>query len=345
MPIAKPTANRRGPGHVEKLIIQIPCFNEEDSLPTTLAALPRSLAGVDCVEWLIIDDGSDDRTVEVARAHGVDHVVALPRRQGLATAFMAGLDACLMAKADIIVNTDADNQYNADDIAALIAPILEGKAELVVGCRPIASIPHFSPAKKLLQRMGSWVVRVVSKTDVPDAPSGFRAISRNAAMRTNVFSRYTYTLETLIQAGQHNMAVTWVPVRVNPDMRPSRLVRSVAGYVIRSLLTIVRIFVLYKAFAFLLTISLMLVTPGVILGARFLYQFAIGQGAGHVQSLILASLLISLGVIIAVTGVLADLVSVNRRILEDIRSRTMRLEQRMSLEDDKPSDGSAADRR
>lgn len=345
MPIAKSTADRRGPGHVAKLIIQIPCFNEEDSLPTTLAALPRSLAGVGSVEWLIVDDGSDDRTVEVAKAHGVDHVVALPRRQGLATAFMAGLDACLMAKADIIVNTDADNQYNADDIAALIAPILEGKAELVVGCRPIASIPHFSPAKKLLQRMGSWVVRVVSKTDVPDAPSGFRAISRNAAMRTNVFSRYTYTLETLIQAGQHNMAVAWVPVRVNPDMRPSRLVRSVSGYVIRSLLTIVRIFVLYKAFAFLLTISLALVTPGVILGARFLYQFAIGEGAGHVQSLILASLLISLGSVIAVTGVLADLVSVNRRILEDIRSRTMRLEQRMSLEGDKPSDGRAADGR
>ena len=329
----------------KKLIIQVPCFNEQDTLPVTLRALPRSLSGVDTVEWLVVDDGSSDRTVEVARAHGVDHVVALPRNQGLAAAFMAGLDACLLAGADVIVNTDADNQYNADDIAALIAPILDGKADLVVGCRPIATIPHFSPIKKSLQRIGSWVVRVVSRTDVPDAPSGFRAISRAAAMRMNVFSRYTYTLETLIQAGQHNMAVAWVPVRVNPDLRPSRLVRSVTGYVTRSLLTIVRIFVLYKAFVFLLAISIMLVTPGVILGVRFLYFIAIGEGAGHVQSLILASLLISLGSVIAVTGVLADLVSVNRRILEDIRSRTMRLEQRMSLEGDKPSDGRAAERR
>lgn len=325
----------------KKLIIQIPCFNEQDSLPVTLRALPRSVSGVDAVEWLVVDDGSTDRTVDVAKAHGVDHVVALPRNQGLATAFMAGLDACLLAGADVIVNTDADNQYNADDIAALIAPILDGKADLVVGCRPIASIPHFSPIKKSLQRIGSWVVRVVSRTDVPDAPSGFRAISRDAAMRMNVFNRYTYTLETLIQAGQHNMAVAWVPVRVNADLRPSRLVGGLASYVARSLLTIVRIFVLYKAFAFLLTVSLLLTTPGVILGLRFVYEYSLGRGQGHIQSLILAALLISLGAIIAVTGVLADLVSVNRRILEDVRTRTMRLEQRMSVGGDRrPPTGS-----
>ena len=330
---------------LKKLIIQVPCFNEQDSLPVTLRALPRSVSGVETVEWLVVDDGSSDRTVEVAKAHGVDHVVALPRNQGLAAAFMAGLNACLLAGADIIVNTDADNQYNADDIAALIAPILDGKADLVVGCRPIASIPHFSPIKKALQRIGSWVVRVVSRTDVPDAPSGFRAISRDAAMRMNVFSRYTYTLETLIQAGQHNMAVAWVPVRVNAELRPSRLVRGLANYVTRSLVTIVRIFVLYKAFAFLMTVSLLLMTPGVILGLRFVYEYSIGQGQGHIQSLILATLLISLGAIIAVTGVLADLVSVNRRILEDIRTRTMRLEQRISVDGDRRPDPGAADGR
>ena len=324
-----------------KLIIQIPCLNEEETLPITLAALPRTLPNVETIEWLVIDDGSTDRTVEMAKAHGVDHIVSLTGHQGLSAAFVAGVNASLMAGADIIVNTDADNQYNADDIVSLIEPILAGKAEMVVGARPISEISHFSPVKKGLQRLGSWVVRKVSNTDIPDAPSGFRALSRDAAMRINVFSPYTYTLETLIQAGQHNMAVTSVPIRVNADLRPSRLVRSVAGYLWRSMLTIIRIFALYKAFAFLMTLSIIVAAPGVLIGVRFLYFFAIGEGQGHVQSLILASMLIGLSGVVAVTGLLADLISVNRRLLEDVRTRTMRLEQRVAQteKDNDDSDG------
>ncbi|MGR9053016.1 MAG: glycosyltransferase family 2 protein, partial [Gammaproteobacteria bacterium] len=218
-----------------KLIIQIPCYNEEQTLPLTLSQLPRQLPGVDEIEWLIIDDGSTDNTVAVAKGCGVDHVVVMPCNQGLAKGFIAGLDACLKLGADIIVNTDADNQYHAGDIGALVQPILDGKAEFVIGARPIKTISHFSPVKKILQGLGSYVVRIASRTTIPDAPSGFRAISRETAMRLNVFNEYTYTLETIIQAGQKNMAVTSVPIRVNKDERPSRLVKSIPSYIKRSM--------------------------------------------------------------------------------------------------------------
>ena len=228
-----------------KLLIQIPCFNEAETLAIALAALPRVVAGFDTVEWLIIDDGSQDETVRVARENGVDHVISHTRNQGLAYGFMTGLDACLRLGADVIVNTDADNQYNADDIPALTAPILEHRADIVVGARPIDTIEHFSFVKKLLQKLGSWVVRVASKTDIPDAPSCFRAMSRAAAQRLIVFNDYTYTLETIIQAGQKNMAITSVPVRVNEDLRPSRLMKSIPSYIKRSIGTIIRIFIIF----------------------------------------------------------------------------------------------------
>ena len=305
-----------------KLIIQIPCYNEEKALETTLSALPREVPGVDIVEWLIIDDGSKDRTVEVAKAHGVDHVVSLPRNQGLAKAFMAGLEASLMAGADIIVNTDADNQYCADCIPDLIRPILEAKAEMVVGARPIEQIEHFSFSKKLLQRLGSWTVRLASSTDIPDAPSGFRAISKEAARKLNVFNNYTYTLETIIQAGQKNISVTWVPIRTNESLRPSRLVKSILSYVRRSVFTILRIFVVYNPFRFFMFIGTVLFTLGTLIGARFLWYFFSGQGGGHVQSLILASILIGIGFQTIMVAFIADLLSVNRRLLEELQYKS-----------------------
>lgn len=305
-----------------KLIIQIPCYNEEKTLETTLSALPREVTGIDIVEWLIIDDGSKDRTVEVAKAHGVDHVVSLPRNQGLAKAFMAGLEASLTAGADIIVNTDADNQYCADCIPDLIRPILEAKAEIVVGARPIEQIEHFSFSKKLLQRLGSWTVRLASSTDIPDATSGFRAISKEAARKLNVFNNYTYTLETIIQAGQKNISVTWVPVRTNESLRPSRLVKSILSYVRRSVFTILRIFVVYNPFRFFMFIGTVLFTLGTLIGARFLWYFFSGQGGGHVQSLILASILIGIGFQTIMVAFIADLLSVNRRLLEELQYKS-----------------------
>ncbi len=235
---------------MKKLIIQIPCFNEEETLPLALADLPREVEGFDVVEWLVIDDGCKDRTVEVARKHGVDHFVHFKKNKGLAKGYMAGLQACLELGADVIVNTDADNQYKADDIPLLVNPILCGKAELVVGARPIDGIEHFSFMKKNLQKLGSKVVRMVSNTKVEDVTSGFRAISRDAAMRLNVFNEYTYTLETIIQAGQKNMAVVSVPIRTNPYLRPSRLMSSIPSYIRKSVVTIVRILVVYKPFRF-----------------------------------------------------------------------------------------------
>ena len=238
-----------------KLIIQIPCLNEAKTLGIALAELPRSVPGIDKVEILIVDDGSTDDTVAVARAAGVDHIVRHPANFGLARAFMTGLDASLKLGADIIVNTDADNQYCAADIPALVAPILEGRAEYVIGTRPIARIEHFSPVKKFLQKLGSYVVRRISGTQVEDAPSGFRALSRDAAMRMNVFNRYTYTLETIIQAGYKNIPILCVPVRVNADLRPSRLVKSVPRYIQRSIFTMIRIFVVYRPFKFFFSIG------------------------------------------------------------------------------------------
>ena len=278
-----------------KVIIQIPCFNEEEALPIAIAALPKSLPGVDVVEWLIIDDGSSDRTREVAKQLGVHHIVGFPTNQGLARGFMLGIRSCLERGADIIVNTDADDQYNADDIPLLIAPILKGEAEIVVGERPIATIEHFSMVKKILQKIGSSVVASISGTTVRDAPSGFRAFSRNAAARLNVFSSYTYTLETIIQAGQKNMGIVSVPIRVNRDLRPSRLVRNIFNYVTRSIATMVRIIVVYRPFRFFLTLAAFFFTVGTAVGLRFLYFYLTGDGGGHVQSVVLATTLIVIG--------------------------------------------------
>ena len=309
-----------------KLIIQIPCYNEEQTLPLTLSQLPRELKGFNKVEWLIIDDGSTDNTVTVAKACGVDHVVSLPCNQGLAKGFMAGIDACLRLGADIIVNTDADNQYYAGDIANLVQPILAGEAEFVIGARPIKTIRHFSPIKKLLQHIGSLVVRIASKTDIPDAPSGFRAISRDTAMRLNVFNEYTYTLETIIQAGQKNMAITSVPIRINKDERPSRLMKSMVSYIRRSITTILRIFVVYKPFRFFMTTGVILFTAGLLIGLRFIYFLQIGQGEGHVQSVILAGLLMGIGFQTGLIAFIADLLAVNRKLLEEIQYRLRKME-------------------
>lgn len=304
-----------------KLIIQIPCLNESGTLAIALAALPRTVPGFDAVERLIIDDGSTDDTVRVALENGVDHVVRHTRNQGLARGFMTGLDACLRLGADVIVNTDADNQYNADDIPLLTAPIVAGKADIVVGARPIETIEHFSPVKKLLQKLGSWVVRVASKTDIPDAPSGFRAMSRSAAQRLMVFNDYTYTLETIIQAGQKNMAITSVPIRVNGDLRPSRLVKSIPSYIKRSIVTIVRIFVVYQPFRFFGAVGAVLFGVGFLIGLRFLWMYLTGHGEGHVQSLILAGVLLGIGFQTFLVAFLADLLAANRKLLEEVRFR------------------------
>lgn len=309
-----------------KLIIQIPCYNEEDSLGITLAALPREIPGIDVVEWLIVDDGSIDRTVDVARRCGVDHIVSFPRNQGLAKAFMAGLEASLRAGADIIVNTDADNQYCADDIPALIEPIFSGKAEIVIGARPINEIQHFSALKKILQKLGSRVVRMASNTNVEDAPSGFRAISRNAAIRLNVFNEYTYTLETIIQAGQNGLAITSVPIRTNPYLRPSRLIKGMPSYVKSSLFTILRIFMTYQPLRFFLLLGSVPFAAGFLLGVRWLVLYLEGTPRTHVPSLILASLLILIGVQLWIFGLVADLLSVNRKMLEDVQLRIRRVE-------------------
>ncbi len=306
-----------------KLIIQIPCYNEEQTLGRTLADLPERIDGIDEIERLIINDGSTDRTVQVARENGVEHIVDLPRNQGLAKGFMAGLQAALAAGADIIVNTDADNQYNGDDIRYLVAPVLKKEADIVIGARPISDIAHFSAMKKWLQKLGSWVVRVTSGTNIADAPSGFRAISREAALRLNVFNEYTYTLETIIQAGQKGMTVISVPVRVNADLRPSRLVKNVRSYVARSLLTIFRIFMVYRPLRFFLWLGSLPVALGFLLGFRWLilYAYFPEPGRTHVPSLILAMLLLLGGFQLWVFGFLADLVAVNRILLEDLQYR------------------------
>jgi glycosyltransferase involved in cell wall biosynthesis len=312
-----------------KLIIQIPCYNEAETLAITLRDLPRTVAGFDTVEWLIINDGSTDATEQVARANGVDHIISFAKNQGLAHAFISGLDACLNLEADVIVNTDADNQYNAGDIPLLVQPILDKKADVVIGTRPISEITHFPFSKKLLQKLGSWVVRLASSTDIRDAPSGFRAMSRDAAMQLNVFNEYTYTLETIIQAGQKNMAIVSVPVRVNEDLRPSRLVKSIFSYLKRSIITIIRIFVVYKPFRFFMALGLLMFMAGFLIGIRFLYfYFWADEAAGHIQSLILASILLSMGFQTMVLAFLADLLAVNRRLLEAVKYRMLKMRER-----------------
>ena len=311
---------------LNKLIIQIPCLNEAGTLTQTLKALPRHVRGFDAVEWLVIDDGSNDGTAKIAADAGADHVISLGYNQGLARAFMAGLEFALKQGADVIVNTDADNQYSADCIPDLVQPILEGRAQIVVGARPIQNIEHFSPVKKLLQRLGSWVVKRVSRTNIEDAPSGFRAIHRDAAMRLNVFSAYTYTLETIIQAGRKNIPIVSVPVKTNPDLRPSRLVTSIPNYVVRSIITIFRIFIVYKPMRFFLLIACLIALPAVYFVCRFLVFYALGEGGGHVQSLVLSAALFALAGMAGVGGILADLIATNRLLLEDLRTRALRAE-------------------
>lgn len=309
-----------------KLIIQIPCYNEAETLEIALNDLPKHIDGIDEIEYLIINDGSADNTVEVAKNWGVHYVVNFKRNKGLAKGFMAGLDACLRNGADIIVNTDADNQYCGADIEKLVRPILEGKSDIVIGERPIDQTEHFSPVKKKLQHFGSWVVRKASKTDIPDAPSGFRAYSRDAAMRMNVINEYTYTLETIVQAGRNKIACTSVPIRTNGELRPSRLFNSMLGYVKKSMLTIIRAFMMYRPLQFFVTLGGILAAVGVVIGIRFVYYFAIGQGNGHTQSLILASMMIILGVMTGIVGLQADIIAGNRKLLEDIQYHVRKLD-------------------
>ena len=302
-----------------KLIIQIPCYNEAETLEVALNDLPRHIDGIDEIEYLIINDGSSDNTVEVAKKWGVNYVVNFRNNKGLARGFMAGLDACLRNGADIIVNTDADNQYCGEDIEKLVRPILNGEAGMVIGERPIDQTEHFSPLKKKLQHLGSWVVRKASKTDVPDAPSGFRAYSRHTAMRLNVINEYTYTLETIVQAGRQKMAVTSVPIRTNAELRPSRLFSSMFGYVKKSMLTIGRALMMYKPLYCFAWIAGVFGVVGVAIGIRYLVLLLSGAGSGHIQSLILSSMLIIIAVLCGVIGLLADVISANRKLLEEIQ--------------------------
>ena len=309
-----------------KLIIQIPCYNEAETLEIALNDLPKHIDGIDVIEYLIINDGSSDDTVEVAKKWGVNYVVNFRNNKGLARGFMAGLDACLRNGADIIVNTDADNQYCGADIEKLIQPILRGEAGMVVGERPIDDTEHFSPLKKKLQHLGSWVVRKASKTDIPDAPSGFRAYSRSTAMRLNVINEYTYTLETIVQAGRNKMAITSVPIHTNPELRKSRLFHSMFGYVKKSMITIGRTYMMYRPLAVFSSIAAVLGSSGIALGVRFLIKRAKGKGQGNVQSLILASMLIIIASIAGVIGLLADVIAGNRKLLQEIQFELRRMD-------------------
>ena len=307
-----------------KLIIQIPCLNEAETLEVALNDLPKHIDGIDTIEYLIINDGSRDDTVEVARRWGVNYVVHFGKNRGLAKGFMAGLDACLRNGADIIVNTDADNQYNGADIETLVRPILEGRSDIVIGSRPIDQTEHFSPLKKRLQHLGSWVVRRASRSEIPDAPSGFRAFSREAALRLNVTNEYTYTLETIVQAGREKIPMDAVNIRTNGELRPSRLFHSMFGYIKKSILTILRTYVLYKPLAFFTILGCIPFVIGLILGVRFLVFFFSGNSAGHIQSLILASTLLMMGFMTWVVGVLSDTISAERKILEDVQYQARR---------------------
>lgn len=309
-----------------KLIIQIPCYNEAETLEIALNDLPKEIKGIDEIEYLIINDGSKDNTVEVARNWGVNYIVNFKQNKGLAKGFMAGLDACLRNGADIIVNTDADNQYVGEDIERLVKPILEGKADIVIGERPIDQTEHFSPLKKKLQHFGSWVVRQASKTDIPDAPSGFRAYSREAALRMNVVNEYTYTLETIVQAGRNKMALTSVPIRTNGELRPSRLFNSMFGYVKKSMLTIIRAFLMYRPLMFFASLGSIMALIGIGVGVRFLCFWFSGNGAGHIQSLILASMMIILGVMTIIVGLQGDIIAANRKLLEDIQYHVRKMD-------------------
>jgi glycosyltransferase involved in cell wall biosynthesis len=309
-----------------KLIIQIPCLNEEKILPVTIGDLPREVPGFDAVEWLVIDDGSTDRTIEVAKEHGVDHIVRLTNNKGLANGFQAGLDAALKLGADVIVNTDADNQYDGRDIVTLVAPIVAGDADMVVGDRQVMTIEHFSPAKKSLQRLGSWVVRQASQTDIPDTTSGFRAYNREAALALQVVSKFTYTLETIIQAGKMTVAVDHVPVRTNPKLRESRLFPSMWTYIRRNGISIFRIYAMYEPLKVFMSAALVVGIASIAVWTRFLVFWLQGDGAGHVQSLILGAVLFNAAMVLAALGVLGDLISGQRTTLQRIFERIRRVE-------------------
>lgn len=309
-----------------KLIIQIPCYNEAETLTIALDALPKHIDGIDEIEYLVINDGSSDNTEQIARDWGVHYIVHFKRNLGLARGFMAGLDLALRQGADIIVNTDADNQYNADDIEKIVRPIIEKKADIVIGERPIDETEEFSPLKKKLQHLGSWFVRLASRTDIPDAPSGFRAYSRHAAMRMNVNNEYTYTLETIVQAGRNKMAIMSVPIRTNPELRKSRLMKSMYGYIKKSVLTVFRAFLMYRPLQVFTVIAMFFLIAGMAIGIRFLVFYFTGDGNGHVQSLILAVMLIIIGVQTGLLGMQADVISANRKLLEDIQFRIKKLE-------------------
>lgn len=304
-----------------KLVIQIPCLNEEKSLPVTIKELPKNIKGIDTIEILVIDDGSKDRTSFVAKELGVNEVVKFSHNRGLAHAFNAGISKALEMSADIIVNTDADNQYCAKDIENLITPILEKQADIVIGTRPVAKIKHFSLMKKTLQKLGSFVMRLISGTEVEDAPSGFRAFSRSAALQMNVFDNYTYTLETIIQSKAKGLILKCVPVDVNPEMRESRLFKNMFSYIKRSIFTMIRMFIIYRPFRFFSIIGLFFLGTGTLLGLRFLYYYMNGSGTGHIQSLILAAILLITGVQVGLIAVLSELLSINRKLLEDIQKR------------------------
>jgi len=310
-----------------KLIIQIPCYNEAETLPETVAALPKSISGIDQIEVLVIDDGSSDQTSAVAKSIGVDHVIQHPNNRGLAATFMTGLEACLARGADIIVNTDADNQYNAGDISKLVEPILQGRADLVVGDRGVTTVESFSPIKRQLQRLGSWVVGQAANLDIPDATSGFRALSRNAGLHTLVLNEYSYTLESLIQAGVKKLAVEYVPVGTNDPTRPSRLMKSTPHYLTNIVPTIIRSYTLYRPLRVFSAISAIMITGGVFLGLRFVYfNYIANQGEGHIQSLILAAILLIVGFQVFTIGLVADLIGANRKIVEESLYRLRKLE-------------------
>lgn len=310
-----------------KLIIQIPCYNEAETLEIALNELPKHIEGrIDKIEYLIINDGSKDNTVEVAKRWGVHYIVNFKKNRGLAKGFMAGLDSCLRNGADIIVNTDADNQYYGQDIEKLVRPIIDGKADIVIGDRPIDSTEHFSPLKKKLQHFGSWVVRVASNTDIPDAPSGFRAMSREAALRINVTNEYTYTLETIVQAGREKIPMTHVAINTNEELRPSRLFSSMFGYVRKSMVTIVRAYIMYKPLKFFLLVGMIPFTGGLILSIRYLIMFVTMNASGHIQSLILACILLLMGYITFMVGFMADIQAKNRMLLEDIQYHVRKID-------------------
>jgi glycosyltransferase involved in cell wall biosynthesis len=313
---------------VKKLIIQIPCLNEAETLPATLADLPASVPGIDVIEILVIDDGSKDGTADVARAHGVHHIVRLTRNKGLAAAFMAGIDASLKQNADFIVNTDADNQYAGADIGKLLAPLLDGTADLVIGDRNIAELQHMSWRKRQLQALGSWVVRQVSNTTVPDTTSGFRAYTREAALRMTIVSEFSYTLESIIQAGKKRMAIAHVPVTTNPRTRKSRLFDSIFGYIKRSSATIVRIYAMYEPLKVFSYIGLTIFGAGVLLAVRFLYEYFtdVTFGGRMVQSLIFSAVFMIIGFQVLLMGLLADVISANRKLLEDLLYRVRKIE-------------------